>query len=109
MDRAYQAAMQELNDLRNAVKDQPGPLSDISELKSELQRLDPKRFPGNPAMLNELHTQVAATVDKLELQLQREADDQKPGQIRSGDSQPVPAGYADAVAQYFRKLSDKNP
>jgi hypothetical protein len=109
MDRAYQAAMQELNDLRSAVKDEPGALSDISELKNQLQHLDPKRFPGNPAMLQELHTQVSATVDKLELQLQREADNVKPGQIRSGDSQPAPPGYADAVAEYFRKLSNKNP
>ena len=108
MDRAYQAATQELNDLRNAVKDQPGPLSDISELERELQRLDPKRFPGNPAMLDELHTQVLSTVNKLELQLRRDSDNQ-PGQIRSGDSQPVPPGYADAVAEYFRKLSNKNP
>jgi hypothetical protein len=108
MDRAYQAAEQELNDLRSAVKGQPGPLSDISDLDRELQRLDPKRFPGNPAMLDELHTQVLSTVNKLELQLRRDSDNE-PGQIRSGDSQPVPAGYADAVAEYFRKLSNKNP
>ena len=108
MDAAYQAAMQELEALRNSVKDQPEQLGDISELKKELQQLDPKRFPGNPQMLQEINTKLSATVDKLELQLRRD-DSGQPGQIRSGDSQPVPTGYADSVAEYFRRLSNKNP
>jgi hypothetical protein len=53
---------------------------------------------------------VLNSVDKLELRLRRQADDddKDAGQIRSGDSQPVPAGYQDSVADYFRRLS-KNP
>ena len=59
-------------------------------------------------MLSELHTQVLASVDKLELQLRRDLDDKNSGQIRSGDSLSVPSGYEDAVAEYFRRLSNKN-
>jgi hypothetical protein len=44
---------------------QPEPLADISELLREMQQLDPKRFPGNPAMVEELHQRVLATVDQL--------------------------------------------
>jgi hypothetical protein len=47
-------------------------------------------------------------VDKLELQLRRELDDKEPGQIRSGDSLRVPSGYKDAVAEYFRRLSQSH-
>ena len=108
MDRAYQDAVHELNDLRNTVQDQPGPLADIRDLMRQLQRLG-QRFPGNPAMLSELHTQVLATVDKLELQLHNDQDGRSTGQIRSGDSLTVPPGYEDAVAEYFRRLSNKNP
>jgi hypothetical protein len=32
-------------------------------------------------------------------------DQQQSGQVRSAGSDKVPAGYADAVADYFRKLS----
>jgi hypothetical protein len=63
--RAYQNAVQELNDQRQSVQGQPEPLADISELLREMQQLDPKRFPGNPAMVEELHQRVLATVDQL--------------------------------------------
>jgi hypothetical protein len=102
--RAYQDALRELNDLRQQVQGQPEPLADLSELIREMKNLDPSRFPGNPAMVEQLRTQVLASVDKLELQLRRDKED-KPGQIRGGDSAPVPSGYQDAVAEYFRRLS----
>jgi hypothetical protein len=108
IQRAYQEAMRELNQLRQSFQGQPAPLADLQELIREMQRLDPSRFPGNPAMLEELHDQVLSSVDKLELRLRRQEDDNDAGQIRSGDSQPIPAGYQDSVADYFRRLS-KNP
>ena len=58
IQRAYQNAIQELNDLQRSVQGQPEPLADISELLKEMQQLDPKRFLGNPAMLEELHGRV---------------------------------------------------
>jgi hypothetical protein len=46
-------------------------------------------------------------MDKLELQIRREMDGQKSGQVRTGDAQRVPDGYQDSVADYFRRLSQK--
>ena len=37
-----------------------------------MERLDPSRFPGNPAMVEQLRTQVLASVDKLEPELRRD-------------------------------------
>ena len=54
-------------------------------------------------MVEQLHTQVLNDVDKLELQLLRNNDAQ-PGQVRSSNAAPVPAGYQDAVADYYRRL-----
>jgi hypothetical protein len=51
---------------------------------------------------------VLADVDKLALELRRATDAQPSGQVHGTGSQPVPAGYEDAVAEYFRRLS-KNP
>ena len=97
--------MRELNAIRQDVKGDPEPLADLQELIRQMERLDPSRFPGNPALVEQLRTQMLASVDKLELKLRRSADDKQTGQIRGGDSLPVPSGYQDAVAEYFRRLS----
>ena len=107
-ERAYQESLNDLDNLRQSVQNDPESLRQVDELIKEMQRLDPSRFPGNPALVEQLHGQVLADVDKLELQLRRGADGQQAGEVRSGDSLPVPPGYQDAVAEYFRRLS-KNP
>lgn len=99
-------ALRELNGLRQDLRGQPESLADVQELIGEVQRLGPGSFPGNPALVDQLRTQVLASVDKLELQLRRELDDKQSGQIRSGDSYRVPDGYQDPVAEYFRRLSE---
>jgi hypothetical protein len=108
IERALQEAMRELNGLRQELRGEPAPLADVQELIRELQRLGPGRFPGNPALVEQLRTQVLTSVDKLELQLRRDLDEKEPGQIRSGDSLQVPSGYKDAVAEYFRRLSQSH-
>jgi hypothetical protein len=106
MERLYRDAMQQLNSLRQAYRDDPGTLEDVQALIRQMQSIDPSRFPGNPALIEQLHTQVLAGVDRLELQLRRQIEDQQDGgQIRSGDSSQVPSGYGDAWAEYTRRLS----
>jgi hypothetical protein len=107
-ERSYQQSLNGLNDLRQSVENDPETARELQELIREMQGLDPRRFPGNPALFEQLHTQVLSDVDKLELQLQRKLDDKQSGQIRSNNPMPMPAGYQDAVADYFRRLS-KNP
>jgi hypothetical protein len=99
--------VEDLNQLRQQLQDDPEAARQVDALIQEMQKLDPRRFPGNPALVEQLHTQVLNDVDKLELQLRREASD-KAGQIRSTDSAPVPSGYQDAVADYFRRLSSNS-
>lgn len=107
-ERSYQQSLDGLNALRPAVENDPETARELQDLIREMQQLDPKRFPGNPALFEQLHTQVMNDVDKLELQLRRKLDDKQSGQIRSNTPMPMPAGYQDAVADYFRRLS-KNP
>jgi hypothetical protein len=106
---AIDQGMNELNQLRQDVANDPETKAQVDALIKELQNLDPRRFPGNPAMVDELHNRVLNDVDRLELQLRSKSDDaNQSGQVRSADPMPVPAGYQDDVAEYFRKLS-KNP
>jgi hypothetical protein len=103
--RAYDDSMRDLNQLRQAVQEDPDMARQVQELIRQMQRLDPSRFPGNPALVEQLHAKVLADVDKLELQLRRQLDDKESGQVRSGDIRSVPAGYEDSVADYYRRLS----
>jgi hypothetical protein len=103
-ERIIRQGMQELNQLRQSAKSDPAALREIQDLVKEMQQLDPSRFPGNPAMVEQLHTQVLNDVDKLELQLRRNSDDPQPGQIRTSKTPTVPTGYQDAVADYYRRL-----
>lgn len=70
-----------------------------------MRNLDPKRFPGNPGLVEQMRQQLISNVDALELQLRRKLDEAQGGTIRNTDPARVPPGYQDSVAEYYRKLS----
>jgi hypothetical protein len=96
--------MGELSQLRQDTKGDSAAQKEIADLEKEMQKLDRSRFPGNPAMVEELHAKVLNDVDKLELQLRRDPNAPQAGQARTAASPTVPAGYEDAVAEYYRRL-----
>jgi hypothetical protein len=106
--RTYDETLRDLNQLRQAVRGDPESAKEVQDLIQEMAKLDPSRFPGNPALVEQLHSQVLADVDKLELQLRRQLDDKDAGQVRSGDTKSVPQGYEESVAEYYRRLSKNN-
>src|SRR6201999_3354521 len=89
-ERVYRQSMAELNQLHHLAQNDPEALKQVQELAREMQKLDPSRFPGNPAMVEQLHTQVLSGVDKLELQLRRNSDDPQPGQVRTSKTPAIP-------------------
>jgi hypothetical protein len=107
-EQAIRQGVRDLDQLRRAVADDPAARREIDELIRSMQNLDPKRFPGNPAMVQELYARVLSGVDKLELQLHQDSDTASPAEVRSDSPQPIPAGYEAAVGEYFRRLS-RNP
>jgi hypothetical protein len=70
-----------------------------------MQRIDPSRFPGNPGLLEQLRSQILPNMEQLEIQLRRKLEEKQGGQVRTAAGDQIPSGYADAVAEYFRKLS----
>jgi hypothetical protein len=103
--RAYRQSMRALNHLRPMVRNDPEAAKEVAELARQMQLLDPSRFSGNPAMVEQMHREVLSSVDRLELQLQR---DVASTQARTGKSYAVPSGYQESVAAYYKRLS-KNP
>ena len=104
-ERTFQQGMAELNQLHHLAKNDPAALKEVEDLARAMQRLDPKRFPGNPLMVEQLHAEVLAGVDKLELQLRHDSDGQTPGEVRTTKESTIPPGYEEAVADYYRRLS----
>ena len=102
--RVIEQGMGELSQLRQMAKGDPAAEKQIHDLAKEMQKLDPSRFKGNPAMVEELHTQVLNDVDKLELQLRSDPNAPQAGQVRTATPPSIPPGYEDAVAEYYRRL-----
>ena len=104
-EQVIRQGLQDLDQLRRSVGEDPAARHEIDALVRSMKDLDPKRFPGNPAMVNELYARVLGDIDKLELQLHHDPGDLPPTQVRSDSPQPIPSGYQSAVADYFRRLS----
>jgi hypothetical protein len=103
--QSFAQGMRELNQLRQMLKNDPQAEKEIADLTRQMQNLSPDRFPGNPAMVEQMHREILSSVNRLELQLQK--DGVSPD-ARTGNPAEIPAGYRDSVADYYRRLS-KNP
>jgi hypothetical protein len=101
-EATFQQGMNELTQVRHLAQNDPAAQKEIQDLVREMQKLDPRRFPGNPALVEQLHTEVLGALDKLELQLRH--DQQGAGEARTTKEPAVPAGYENAVAEYYRRL-----
>lgn len=104
-NRAWREGMQSLNELRASAGESPETQREIDAMIREMQKLDPNKFEGNPALLEQIRTQFLPSLEQLELKLRRELEGQQTGNVRSGVQERIPAGYADQVADYFRRLS----
>ena len=104
-ERTYRQSMRALNQLRQSIQSDPQVSKEVEDLARQMQRLDPSRFPGNPALVEQMHREVLSAVDRLELRLQRDGGSTE---ARTGKPYTVPAGYQESVAEYYRRLS-KNP
>ena len=80
---------------------------DVQDLMRQMQGIDPRLLAARPERLDQIVDSLMTGVEEIELKLRRLADnDQTTGSVRSGASQPPPPGYADAVAEYFRRLAN---
>jgi hypothetical protein len=105
-ERAWRETIRDLQRMQGALEGSADLAGDAQDLIRQFQRVDPSRFPGNPQLLEQLHAQMLTGIEQLEMRLRRELDDKDGGSIRSGSAQQAPPGYAQAVAEYFRRLSE---
>jgi hypothetical protein len=100
-------AARDLNDMRQLFKDNPDVQKQITEVEHELQKLTVGDI-ATPELQQRLNREVLPNLEALEVKLRREVEEKGGGQVKSGATDKVPAGYSNAVAEYFRKLSKGN-
>ena len=101
-EAGFDQEMRAVRQLRQTVGDDPQATKEVEELTRQMQNLDPRRFPGNPALVEQMRQQLLGSVDRLELQLEHHNAETD---ARTGKPDAIPAGYQDAVAAYYRRLS----
>jgi hypothetical protein len=101
----YKRSMRELNGLLHSGAVDPQAAKDIAELTRQMEHLNPSRFPGNPAMVEKMHREILDSLDKIELQFERE---DVSSEALTGKPDSIPSGYQKAVGEYYKQLS-KNP
>ena len=108
-ERTFREGARDLAQLEQFLRgnrEMPRELSrDVHDLIRDLQQVDPQLLGAEPQRLAKIIDQLVGGIEGVELQLRRLADQQQAGSVRSGASQPVPPGYADAVAEYFKRLA----
>ncbi len=103
--RTYGETIRDLRRLQSSLQGQPEITRDVQDLIREMQRLGPERFAAGPELNQKIQNQILAGMEQVELQIRRQLEEKSGGSIRSGAAEPVPQGYAESVAEYFRRLS----
>jgi hypothetical protein len=101
-EQAYRQQMQELDRLRQMVQSDPNASKEVRDLTRQMQSLDPSRFPGNPAMVEHMHSEILSAIDRIELELKKNGS---VTEARSGKPDEIPPEYRESVAEYYRRLS----
>jgi hypothetical protein len=101
-EQVYRQQLRELGQLNHMVQDDPNLSKEVRDLTRRIQELDPKRFPGNPALVEQMHREMLSSINRIEIQLMNQG---ATAEARSGKPSSIPAGYQEAVADYYRRLS----
>jgi len=104
-EREINQDLNALSGMKASLQDSPEARAEVQGLIDQMRALDPKLFPNNPGLVEQMHQKLVSQVDALELQLRHQLDEAQGGTIRNTDPTKVPDGYQASVAEYYRKLS----
>jgi hypothetical protein len=109
MEEALREGVQSVPRLTQQLRSQGIYQEDLVELRRFARGLPESGFAGNPKLLQEEYRKMLGMLEQLELQVRRQVEEGQGGnQVRSIVAEPVPEQYRDAVAEYFRRLSQRN-
>jgi hypothetical protein len=90
--------------LQQAVRDNPDLSRQVRDLSGALRGVNMRGYANNPDLLNKVIGQVLGGAEQIELELRRKVETGN-GNPHASTPQAVPPGYANAVAEYYRRLS----
>lgn len=102
--QTYRDTMQSLQQLQGQLRDDPNMARDIQGLMRDLREINPFAGGNDPLLAARIQAALAG-VEQVEMELRRKVEEANGGgSVRSPGGERVPAGYADKVAEYYRKL-----
>jgi hypothetical protein len=104
-DRALREGARDLGELRQMMKDNPELARELGDTYRSMQRMNGWAGGNDAELEDRLKRTVLPNIESIETQLRRQLDEQQGGQVRSGATERAPDGFADKVAEYFRRLS----
>jgi hypothetical protein len=109
MERALREGAGQVPQLTKDLRSRGLYPEDLEEIRSFVRGLPDSRFKGNPKLLEQEYRKMLTLLEQLELQVRRQVETGDGTQVRSTATEPVPEQYREAVAEYFRRLSDGAP
>ena len=103
-EQAYSDLMRDIGRLRGAVTDDKDLTREYQDLVRRAQELDPRHMSNDPQLGSVIGAQALSEIDEVELVLRKKLA-QGDGSVRSTSPRNTPPGYADAVAEYYKRLS----
>jgi len=100
----YDALGRQIAQLQQAARDNPEVARGVADLLREFNAMNPRRL-GDARLLEQLEARILARTEEVEMLLRRKVDEKQGATVRSAAPAPVPQGYGEAVAEYFRRLS----
>jgi hypothetical protein len=102
--QAVRDAARQLAEMRQFFRDDPEVRQQIQDLEAEIRKLT---FGDTATALlaERLNRTILPQLETLEVQLRRQIAEEQSGQVRNAGTDRVPAGFAEQVAEYWRKLN----
>jgi hypothetical protein len=104
--REWQERLQDAEQLRRTLADNPELARSAEALAREMRRLDSGRLLSNPEAIDRLKSQVIDGFRQLELELNRALQGPAASLPRQVSDEEVPAQFRKRVEEYYRSLSN---
>ena len=101
LEQGYRESLRDMSQLRDFIRTHPEYSNEVLQL---LHAMSPA-YANDSELSQRISREVIPQMERLELELRRQLDEKNSDQVRSAGAEHVPAGYSDAIAEYFRKLS----
>jgi hypothetical protein len=101
LEQGYRESLQDMGQLRDFIRTHPEYSNEVLQL---MHTMNPS-YVNDAELSQRIGREVIPQMERLELELRRQLDEKNSDQVRSAGAEHVPAGYSDAIAEYFRKLS----